>query len=175
MKAKLLFVVLIAVLLASCGGGAAPAWKEFRSEAGAFSAQFPGTPKETTTDLDTAVGAIKLHSYTLEKGGIAYSVQYNDYPESVTQAGADVLLGGAIEGMTEDSDYTLLDQSNITLGEVPGREVKLSKSPENFIVRNRVYLAGARLYQVMVVVPKNKETASAKDVEQFLGSFKILK
>jgi len=135
----------------------------------------PGAPKEMSSDIDTDVGPIKLYAYTLDTAGIAYSVQYCDYPISVLAAGADVILEGAIEGMAGDGKYALVDKSTISLGQFPGREAKLSMTSGDFLIWNHVYLAGARLYQVMVVVPKADESKSAADRAKFLDSFKILK
>ena len=175
MKSRWLVLVVAAALLASCGSGGTPAWKEFNPSGGDFSALMPGTPKQTSSDIDTDVGPIKLYAYTLDKAGIAYSVQYCDYPTSVLAAGADVLLDGAVEGMVGGGKYALVDQSTISLGQFPGREAKLSMTSGDFLIWNRVYLAGARLYQVMVVVPKADEAKSAADRARFLDSFKIVK
>ena len=68
-----------------------------------------------------------------------------------------------------------MNKSTISLGEFPGREVKLHMSSGDLLIWNRVYLAGARMYQVMAVVSKADETKSAPDVSRFLDSFKILK
>lgn len=175
MKSRLWVLVIVSALLASCGGAGAPEWKEFSPSGGDFSALMPGAPKETSSDIDTDVGAIKLHAYTLDTAGIAYSVQYCDYPISVLAAGADVIVEGAVEGMVEGGKYTLVNKSTISLGEFPGREVKLHMSSGDLLIWNRVYLAGARMYQVMAVVSKADETKSAPDVSRFLDSFKILK
>lgn len=177
MKSRWLVLMVAAALLASCSGGVtkAPEWKELNPSGGDFSALMPGSPKETSSDIDTDVGPIRLYAYTLDKAGIAYSVQYCDYPVSVLAAGADVLLEGAVEGMTGDGKYALVDKSTISLGQFPGREAKLSMSTGDLLIWNHVYLAGARLYQVMVVVSKADETRSTADRAKFLDSFKILK
>ena len=77
--------------------------------------------------------------------------------------------------MWDSGKYTIVEDTGISLGEFPGRAVKLSQADGDFLVWNHVYLAGARMYQVMAVVSKADEAKSTANVTRFLDSFKIVK
>ncbi len=177
MKNKLLVLLLVvASLLSACGGGPAE-WKSFSSDTGGFSVSVPGTFKESTQSVSTALGSIDMHIFMLDQGNVAYMVSYADYPEEfVKQADANVILDGARDGSLKNVSATLDTKQDITLDGSPGREftgtVPDSQSmPGGGSVKSRIYLAKSRLYQLLVMTAKGKEAAA--DPDQFMASFKL--
>ena len=67
----------------------------------------------------------------------------------------------------------VLEEKNLTIGieKHPARDV-LIETPEGCL-RNRIVIAGARLYQVMVRGPKDVVTSASAD--RFLESFEVTK
>jgi len=58
----------------------------------------------------------------------------------------------------------------------PGRELVIETNsemgPEARLLKGRLFIAGNRMYQIMVVTPKNQQTSP--ETEAFLQSFKLL-
>jgi len=83
MRTRLLILALLVIgVLIGCQQGS---WKEVNSREGAFSILFPGTPTEKTQQADIANETIYMHIFLLQQKDSAYSVRYNDYPESIFQ------------------------------------------------------------------------------------------
>jgi hypothetical protein len=149
-------------------------WKEFRSQAGRFSVRLPGTPKEDKQAIDTAVGKIDMFLFVYEvSNDVAYLIMYNDYPEDVVaKADKTTMLDGARDGAVENVKGKLRSEKNVSISGSPGREIVVDTSDAPLsTIKSRMYLVKNRLYQVMAVVPKGKETS--KDVDKFLDSFKL--
>lgn len=150
--------------------------REFRSETGNFSVQTPYTLKETTQSIETQVGPIDIHIFSGEQGNEVVLVGYSDYPMEIIQASsAEQILDGSRDGAVENVKGELISETQITLDGYPGREVIIQASAENkqeIIMHGRIFLVEQRLYQIMAVVPKGKETA--QHLDSFLQSFKLL-
>jgi len=165
-------LLVVGALLAGCGG---TTWSEFSSAEGAFSVLMPGTPTEETQTQDTELGAIDVHSFTFEQGGVAYLVGYNVFPAAVIEAASpDSLLDGACDGQVQAVKGTRVSEQEITLGAYAGRdlEILIEDSDGPASLRSRMFLVRDRLYQVMVVGPKGQSTSP--DTLKFLDSFKLV-
>ncbi|MDW8365330.1 MAG: hypothetical protein RMK49_05760 [Abditibacteriales bacterium] len=149
-------------------------WKEFRSPAGRFSVRLPGAPKEDKQAIDTAAGKIDMFLFTYEvSNDVAYLIIYSDYPEDlIVNADKTKMLDGARDGAVKNVKGTLRSEKNISLSGWLGREIVID-TPDDpaSTIKSRMYLVKNRLYQVMAVMPKGKETS--KDVDKFLDSFKL--
>lgn len=180
MKTKTMLLLVCALLLAACGGatgGSSSAWKDFASDKGNFRISVPDTPKESSQSVDTAAGKINLTIYTAQVGSSAYLVSYSDYPEDMMSA-ADPLkvLDGAMNGAITNFGGKLLTSSDITLNDNPGKEFSADGKVVNAgdgNLRGRIYLVKNRLYQIIVVGPKDKTVEA--DVVKYLQSFKLNK
>jgi len=168
----LLPLLLVGLLLAGCGEAA---WSEFSSEEGAFSVLMPGAPTEQTQTQNTEAGAIDVHSFVFEQGGVAYLVGYNDIPAVVIEsAPSAAILDGACSGQIDQVKGTLLNKEEITLGAYPGRDMEIQIEDSDGIssLRSRTYLVGDRLYQVMVIGPKGQ--GASPDTAKFFDSFNLV-
>lgn len=170
MKPKLLVLLALAILLIGCQRST---WEEFSSSEGAFSILMPGTPTEQTKTVNTAVGPIDAYFFLLERKDIAYMVGYSDYPDTVVQkTNPDAILEGARNGAVANVQGKLLNELIISLNGYPGRELKIEPAGGKGTIKAKIFIVGNRLYQVMVVTPKEK--AFSKNVRRFLDSFKFL-
>ncbi len=170
MKTHVVPIILI-VMLALAGCERSP-WQEFSSKEGAFSVSMPGAPAEKRQLFDTRSGSVEAHFFTLEHGSAVYMVVYGDYPEApLAAADKDRILDSARDGAVGNIQGTLLDERTVTLSGHPGREARIQSFDGRLELLMRIYLVNARQYQVVTVFPK--ETASTKDRDRFLDSFKL--
>ncbi|MBI3722884.1 hypothetical protein HY251_02850 [bacterium] len=142
-------------------------WKEFKCEEGRFKVQYPGTPKETTQKIKTAVGEVTLHTFMLEMpDGTAYATMYSDYPEeSMTGKDPEALLDGARDGLTKNVKGTILKETKIKIGGNPGREFVVVNGQITILAR--VCAVKNRLYQALegLPLPKSKLLSSFELIE----------
>ena len=153
-------------------GAASATWKEFSSSEGSFSILMPGEPTEQTKTVNTKAGAIDLHLFIFQQKNVAYFVSYVEYQEELVQANnAEKLLDGARDGAVSNVQGKLLNEVSISLEKYPGREIRIQVPDGKHTIQTRMYLVKNRLYQVMIVTPK--EDSFSKDVTKFLDSFKL--
>lgn len=148
-------------------------WKEFNTTVGGFSVLMPETPAQTTSKINTRIGAIDLHSFEaqLEDPDAGVTVAYADYPpEFVASRTPKAMLDGARDRAVESMYGKLLTEALISIGSYPGRDISASV-PGGYAVFVRIYLVKNRLYQVVVAVPKDH--AFDAWVGTFLDSFKL--
>lgn len=174
-KAVILLITLMLVFcLASCSFSPTP--KEFKSEPGRFSVMTPVTLEESTNNLKTEAGEVKLHLFAGQLDDIAYVIGYSDYPpENAPPGYAEKMLNGARNGAVGNTHGRLLSETQISLADYPGRELVIETSGEDrppAIIKGRMFMVKNRLYQVTVVAPRGK--AGDKIIDDFLQSFKLL-
>jgi hypothetical protein len=169
-------LVIVPILwLAACAPALAA--DKFTSETGKFAAAFPKDkqPLESVKEVDTTAGKIKLTIHAAEvKKDVAFMVIWNDYPDATAKMDPQEVLGRVRDG-SKGPDGKLLEDKAITLdpNNVPGRDYLLDKGDSHYF-RSRTYLAGTRLYQVIISSTKRDDVTS-KDAEGFLDSFEITK
>ena len=143
----------------------------YTSASGRFSVQFPaGALQQDSREIALrGGGASQLHQVWVaqQQDSAAYMVMYNDYPSDyATDSPQQVLLAtrdGAAGGRKIVSDRV------IELNGVPGRAFTVSGDGWVFTIRQ--FLAGKRLYQLIVV----SDTAHpAPHALEFMRSFRIL-
>ena len=148
-------------------------FQKYTSAAGKFTVLFPGKPKEQVQEIDTKGGKLKVVTTTVDPApNLIYVVSVNDYPEDVAKTEPQALLKGVRDG-NKGEDGKIVKDEEITLGKdkVPGREILIAK--KTLYYRARLYLAGNRLYQLIVAGPK--EAVTSKEADKFLDSFALTK
>jgi len=171
---RLLFML---VLVAGAAGCDRSKWHEQSIRDGGFRVLMLPQPHYEKRQLDTPVGTITAHLYTMELSDSVFGVGYSDYPEQVLRMMAprrmfmDVRDGwmkrinGRLQGEGKDIrlEGTYPGMEIVASGTVNGREAYL---------RGRFYLVGTRLYQVVVF--GNRDTIPLADVNRFFSSFKLI-
>jgi hypothetical protein len=170
-------------------------WKKFSSTQGGFAVLTPGTPTyEKRVDKD-AQDAQETHVFTQFGESAMYMVMYQDFPDATSQADPEEILNhfragmlqgannaqgqappGTQKGTGEQKDsqkVKLLDERNIALGKWPGREMRFT-DPSGLIYKTRFYLVRQRMYVLTTATASERQEASSKDIEKFLGSFELL-
>jgi hypothetical protein len=150
----------------------------YASPEGGYRFRFPAKPKLAEPTEKTPSGPIVTHAAACESsdGSTAYLVTYFDAPpRDVKAAGPDEVLDKSVDGFVKSSGWKVAGKKAIKLGEYPGREVigevSAAGAPEVGYGRTRLYLAGNRLYQVMVIGPKSK--ADPAGFAKILDTFEV--
>lgn len=145
--------------------------QSFRSDAGHFTAVFPGTPTQSSEVINLKNGeTTTLYEFAAESdnGNTSYIVMYNDYQPDVVGTDPQALLqrtrDGAVAGKTMLSDVV------INLNGVPGRAYTAEDS-DGWHYEVHEFLAGARFYQLIVTTAKGH---TASQIDAFMSSFHIL-
>jgi hypothetical protein len=165
-------VALIAFVVAG-GAAAGQDFKQYASGTGRYKAMFPGNVKTETTDIQAGKDTLKFTVDSVElKGDTTFMVSYVDASDEVAKKPAGPRLDKVRDGNKGDKGKVLEDKE-ITLGEekYPGRDL-LIETPDACI-RNRVVIAGNRLYQVMI--HGSKEVVTSASADKFIASFEITK
>ncbi|MFM8274244.1 MAG: hypothetical protein ACKODX_18200 [Gemmata sp.] len=166
---------LIALFSVFALTGAAQDFKQHASADGRYKVLFPGPVKSETTDIQAGKDTLKLTLDTVElKGDITFLVSYIDASDEVAARPPGPRLEKVRDG-NKGEGGKILDDKEITLmlgdQKCPGRDV-LIETPSGFI-RNRMVIAGKRLYQVMVQGTKDVVTSPSAD--KFIASFELTK
>jgi hypothetical protein len=190
-KSKLIFATLVVgLMLSSCGAkkaeegakatdeattesaeetAAEPA--EYTSKDGKFSIKFKTTPQESTKDVPTAVGDVKMYMFMHEESVTkAYMVAYCDYPSELIKASdAKTLLNGSKEGVVGQFQATITEEKS---SKFQGHEsMDFTAGGPQYNTAYKLVLAGNRLYQIGIL--QDGSAVSADDIDKFIGSFKI--
>jgi hypothetical protein len=165
--------VLGLALLAVAAQPAALEFLPFASSAGRYKGIFPGAVKTETTELRTPAGprTLTFDSVTLAND-VRFMVTYVDPPEDVSKQPPGPRLD-KVRDASKGADGKVLLDKEVAVGpeKHPGRDVLIEKPL--YAVRNRVVIAGPRLYQVLVQGPK--EFVTSRDAERFLDAFEVTK
>ena len=150
--------VLLLVLTAPLSLAGDPV--KYEPDGGNFTILMPGTPKPSTSEISIPGGKTTLTMATVEVGkDVAFMVMYNDYPAEVSKVKPEDILKGCANGL-KTKDRTVVSENDVSLSvgdtKYPGKELQVSKGSTYLNVR--MYLVGTRLYQIMVIGPKDVVT-----------------
>ncbi len=173
MRARVFALAGIAALVAFAGVAAAQDFKEFASTAGRYKALFPGDVKTEITDIQAGKDTLKLTIDAVElKGDTVFMVSFVDASDEVSKKPAGPRLDKVRDGNKGEAGK-VIEEKDITFGteKYPGRDL-LIETPNGYL-RNRVVIAGNRLYQVMI--QGTKEVVTSPSADKFIASFEITK
>ncbi len=149
---KILILLSLTLLLSGCFKASEEQLIEYTSDEGKFTVSMPGKPSKDIKNIPTAVGAISMYLFMVEKTNIAYMVAYSDYPAVVVEnSDPEKILDGAVNGAMQNMEGKLISQEQITYGEDPGREISFNAKKGIAKGKAVIVLSGNRLYQVMAV------------------------
>jgi hypothetical protein len=171
MRARI--AALAALVVAGVGIASGQDFKQYASGAGRYKVMFPGDVKTETTDIQAGKDTLKLTLDSVElKGDTVFMVSFVDATDEVAKKPAGPRLDKVRDGNKGEGGKVLEDKE-ITHGvdKHPGRDL-LIETPTGYI-RNRVVIAGNRLYQVMVI--GSKEVVTSASADKFIDSFEITK
>jgi hypothetical protein len=141
---------------------------KYSSKEGKYSVNFPGKPMVTSNKA----GGVDLHIAMVEQGGGGFGVIYSDLPaDAAKSVKPKALLDGGQKGLIDNFKAKITTSKDFEFGKqkYPARELVAEKDPIN--LRIQIILVDNRLYQLLVVGPK--DIITGKDADAFLKSFEI--
>ncbi len=160
-----------------CCASAAPAqeaWVQVAPSDGGFTVLAPPNVKPAAKDMSTPLGKLTFRAYYSGQGDIAFVVLYTDYPAgSLRKYTASQILTSARNTAVAQVFAKVQSDKAVTFKGYPARDLLMSATNRDAVIRCRMVLVGRRLYEVMAAWP----TKMAKDpsVDRFLSSFRIVK
>ena len=171
MRARMLTLVALVGLFVAASAG--QEFTPYASSAGRYKVLFPGTVKTETTDVKAGKDTLKLTLDSVElKGDTVFLVSYIDTTDEVAKQPTGPRLDKVRDGNKGPAGKVIEDK-DVTVGpeKYPGRDV-LIQTPGGYL-RNRIVIAGKRLYQVMI--QGTKEVVTSPSADRFIESFEITK
>jgi hypothetical protein len=167
-------MLALCLLAAAFSSGQAQVdFKLYASTEGRFKVLFPGAVKTETVMVPNGKDELKVTIDSVElRGNTSFLVTYVDAPEEVAKSPAKPRID-KVRDANKGEKGKVIEDKELTLGteKYPARDVLIS-TPDGF-VRNRIVIAGARLYQVMIRGDKDVVTSPSSD--RFLASFEVTK
>jgi hypothetical protein len=144
---------------------------QFVSKEGEFSVKLPAEPQPNSQVVDTAVGKVTMHYFSVEtnSGNNAYMVIYADYPTVPSDPATTV--DNAVNGQADSVKGKIIEVKKVTLNGWPGKTARIENADTTYLTA--AYMAENRLYQLIFVTPKGETIPS--DVAEFFASFQITK
>lgn len=171
MRARMFAVVGLVTIIGAVS--AQVDFKQFASTDGRYKVLFPGPVKSETVEVPSGKAQLKVMIDSVElRGGTAFMVTYVDAPEEVAKSPPGPRIN-KVRDANKGEQGKVLEEKELTLGaeKYPARDV-LIQTPDGHL-RNRIVIAGARLYQVMIRGQKDVVTSASAD--KFLASFEVTK
>jgi hypothetical protein len=146
-------------------------WKLYAPKEATFKVRFPSDPTLRTTPH----GSETIHVAGVQRQGVdglGYVCQWllKEKPSASREAEA-AYLKGQQEGALKSSNGKLVEEKEITLGGVPGREFIIAVADRN-VLHCRVYLAGTQVINLQVW-GRDKEAVSSGEAIKFLDSLAL--
>ena len=139
--------------------------KEFVSAEGRYQIHLPGTP----TAKKQVVNGIEMFAQIVEPGeGLTYAISYFDLPPKLALS-----LETAAQAYAKARKATIVTDKKLTLeDEYPGRDAVMRLDAKR-CSRLRLYIIGARYYQIIVEGTQEQVTSATAD--RVLDSFQRVK
>lgn len=171
MRARTIAVMGLVVFLGTAV--AQVEFKQYASTDGRYKVLFPGPVKTNLLDVTSDKTELKVTIDSVElRGGTVFFVTYVDAPPEVAKLAAASRID-KVRDANKGENGKVLEEKELTLGmkKYPARDV-LIQMPDACL-RNRIVIAGPRLYQVMIRGAKDVVTSASAD--KFLASFEVTK
>jgi hypothetical protein len=148
-------------------------FKQYASTDGRYKVLFPGAVKSETVDVPSGKDQVKVTIDSVElRGGTAFMVTYVDTPPEVAKSPPGPRID-KVRDANRGEKGKVIEDKPMELGteKYPARDV-LIQTPDGYL-HNRIIIAGARLYQVMV--RGDKDVVTSPSAAKFLDSFEVTK
>lgn len=146
-----------------------PEWQTHTSDSGKLSVQFPGKPK--TVDSKSATQYV----FEMEGGKAVFIAAYTPFPNKMTLDGdmPKTLLQNVQNRVVESLKGKLITSKDVKVDDkFPARDID-AEAPGLGIYRTRIIVTEERMYQVVVLGPK--EFVDGEQSKKFMASFKVVK
>jgi hypothetical protein len=171
-------------IIQSIGADESEAWTEFSSTEGRFKILFPGTPLQSSMQMELSHGNSLIHVASYQSS-IAYSVMYTDYSEALNDPIAikkcldDIRIGELKSAVAMGMSPKVLSETDISLDGYPGRFLVVEFS-DNRIYRRKMVIVKSRIYIIVATAPKDdantltEKNSYEKLSMKFVNSFSLM-
>src|SRR5262249_20758516 len=135
-----------------------------------------GVPTERKRAATIGSKSLDLVTASRKKGPVTYSAAFGDL---ATAIGDDPkpILDAARDEFVKAVKGKLAEERAMSFDGLFGRELKVevprSVVAGGALVRARIFVGGARLYELSAVMPSKQAILSAKELDAFFASFKV--
>lgn len=141
---------------------------------GRFAVNLPEPVKRDSNDVDTKIGKVRMFTLTHESNEAAFIIAYGDYPAgSLSKTDRATTYDNFIEGVVQNLKGVLRSGAEHRLARIAGREWIIDMAKDKLVARERCYIVGDRLNQIMFLGPAGAENGAA--VFSFMNSFRLLR
>lgn len=159
-------------------------WERYSDKAFGYSVDMPGKPEERKRQATTPAGELTTMLQVVRPEGerVSYLVSVTPLPGKLDEKGTEAALAATRERLAAEVDggakaTVEADRTFNRGGGQTGRELTLGweypGSKEKGSAQVRLFVAGGRLYGLMVAGPEDGVKAAAPDVTRFWASFRI--
>lgn len=151
-------------------------WKTFSPVPG-FSIKMPGLPAAHSRQMDTPIGPLTQYAYLLTTETCNYIVSYFDLPRPVTDPKEvkSALDSGRDNMLAANKELKLLKEQEVKVAGYDGQELMIEDG-ETFGL-HRGFVAGSRVYQIMLAVPHKVAFKSGRpsgDISDFTDFYRMV-
>jgi hypothetical protein len=133
-------------------------WKEFSSLAGRFSVLLPGIPTEEVQAIDTAIGKVNMHSFSLLASS-HYTIMYVDYPLLIEEPNkVNIHLDSGRDQALKNVKGQIIEEKKINLDGHPGRYLKI-QTVNGFLIRSKIIAVKNRVYTLALLTKEQNAPA----------------
>ncbi len=153
------------------------AWSDYIYSGDEFAISAPVAPKLEQQKLRIAGNRADAHIYTMPAGGSGAFMVFVTPRDASDRRSDQQVLDEARIGALRAANAIVLVQSNITLGPYRGSQIDLQTqngeaSGKNKRIRDRFYVVGRRLYQLMAIAPAGEPLPVGTG--RWLDSFRLI-
>ena len=150
-------------------------WTEYKSAEGKFTAEFPKKPESQKQVINSEVGELTMNivMYDASKddeANLVYMINYTDYPDTLINSDKKETLESffrnSTDGAVKNVHGKLLSEKIISVGDYPGREIRIDFQNGKAVITSRVYLVKNRM--IMLEVITGTKNDFNKRINQFL-------
>jgi hypothetical protein len=148
-----------------------------------FKISFPIKPIEDIQTVKTEIGDLRVKNYTYDvpsfepDPNIMYSVAETDYPDSLINSYKTELLDQffeeSIKSILNSVQGRLLVESNMSIDDFPGREIKIDFHNGLAIIKVRMFLVKNKMIMLQTITYSKNDLNNS--VDKFMNSFSLNK
>jgi len=174
MKLRTAWVAAWLMVALASAAQAADDWKTYRYPQDGFAAEYPipPTPQPAKAEPERI---IRGNQYWSERDDVAFGVSATLFLHKIIAGQPpDKQIQNVIEGVRGSLKCSIRSQRAITFPGAAAREIIFDKCPAPLVEAiERVFIAGDRLFQVMVLGSK-PGIAGSPDTKRFMESFSLI-
>jgi hypothetical protein len=173
MKFRLAWLAVLATLALAGAVQAADDWKTYRYPQYGFAAEYPIPPKALDQKPEPQ-RVIRAIQYWSERDDVAFGVNATYFLHKIISGQPpDKLIQNVIEGVRGSLKCSIRSQRALTFPGATAREVIFDKCSAPIAeAQERIFIAGDRLFQVMVLGKSG--IVESSDTKRFLESFSLI-